>query len=127
MAEAAICNSVTKDSEMKGLSGSLCPDLHAEVIDPGGVAAWPIEAGNEADFYRVSASDEDNRNRRRRRLGRERRGGAARCHDDSHTPANQLRRQRRQAIILALRQAIFDRDISIFDITGCTQPLVECG
>ena len=49
-------------------------------------------------------------NRRCRRLGRERRGGAARRRDNSHTPANQLRRQRRQAIILALRPAIFDRN-----------------
>ena len=100
-----------------------CPDLHAEVIDPGCVAARPIEAGNQADFHRVSANDEDDGNRRRRRLGRERRGGAARRHDDSHAPADQLGRQRRQAIILALGPAIFDRYVLTLDVTDFTQPL----
>ena len=66
----------------------LCPDVHAEVIDPGGVAARLIEAGNQTDLHGVGASDEDNGNRRCRQLGRESRGGAARCHDDSNTPAN---------------------------------------
>jgi hypothetical protein len=71
-----------------------CPDLHAEVIDPGGIATRPIEAGNQADFHRVSANVEDDGNRSRRRLGRECRGGAARRHDDSDAPVDQLRRQR---------------------------------
>src|SRR5262249_25438866 len=33
----------------------------------------------------------------------------------------------RQTIILALRPAIFDRDVLTFDVTGFTQPLAECG
>jgi len=106
---------------------SLCPELQAKVTEPGGVAARPVEAGDQADLHGVGANAEDNGNRRCRRLGRERRGGAARCHDDSHALANQLGRQRRQAIILALRPAIFDRDILTFDVTGFTQPLAECG
>src|SRR5262249_25223906 len=36
-------------------------------------------------------------------------------------------RQGRQTIILALRPAIFDRDVLTFDVTGFTQPLAECG
>jgi hypothetical protein len=55
------------------------------------------------------------------------RGGCAlRCGDDSYPPANQLRRQPRQAIIVTFTPTIFDRDILTFDITGFAQPFAEC-
>ena len=36
----------------------LCPELHANVVDSGRIAARSIETGNEADLYRVRADDE---------------------------------------------------------------------
>ena len=69
MAEAAVCNSRDEGLGSKGIGGidehaeprrcrqqlvrepePLCPDLHAERHDPGGVAARPIEAGDQADL-----------------------------------------------------------------------------
>ena len=45
--------------------------------------------------------------------------------DDRHLAANQIGRQRRQAIILTLRPAVFDADIAVFDIAGVVQALAE--
>ena len=97
MAAAAVCNSVTKGSVVTDWSGltstanargsgsnscnmpsRFAPSSDANVADPGDVAAGPVEAGDEADFDRIRANDEDDRNRRGRCLGRERRGGADR-------------------------------------------------
>jgi hypothetical protein len=96
-------------------------------LDPGGVAARPVEAGNEANFHRVSANDEDDGNRRRRCFGCKRSRGADRCDDDSHPPANQVRREIRQALVVTFAPAIFDGDILTFDVTGFAQTLAERG
>jgi hypothetical protein len=56
--------------------------------------------------------------RGRRRAGRD---------DYRHLTANQIGRQRWQAIVSALRPAVFDRDILVFDIAALSQALLECG
>ena len=88
---------------------SLRPDLAAEPAHAGDVAARPVEAGDEAVLDRIGAGSEDDRHRRCCGLGRERR--TAVHHDHGHRQANQIRHQRRQAINLILRIAIFDRDV----------------
>jgi hypothetical protein len=40
-------------------------------------------------------------------------------------PADQVGRQSRQSIILALCPAVFDLDVTAFDMTGFGQPLTE--
>src|SRR5215475_7285012 len=82
---------------------------------PGDVAARPIEASDKAERYGVTADPEDDRNRRGRLL---------RCADpivggrkhDGHLTANQIGCQRRHAIVLTLRKAVFDSHVLAFDI-----------
>ena len=70
------------------------------------VAARTVKAGNEAELNRVGARLEDDRDCRGRRLGRKRRRSAGRG-NYGHLTLNQVGRQRRQPIILALRPAVF--------------------
>ena len=88
------------------------------------VAAWPVQAGDKSKLDRVAAGQEDDRNRRGRRLGRQRRRSAARG-NHGHLTTNQIGRQRRQSIVLALRPAIFDRHVPALDIAGFAQALAE--
>ena len=53
---------------------------------------------------------EDNWNGRRRKSGRQRRRGRG-CGNHRHLTTNKIARHRRQAIILAVRPAVFDRNI----------------
>src|SRR5262249_857240 len=46
--------------------------------------------------------------------------------DHGYLATNQIGRKRRQPIIVALRPAVFDRQILTFDITGFLQSLAEC-
>jgi hypothetical protein len=96
----------------------LCRKLHANVADPGEIAARPVEAGNEAQFYRVGASNEDNGNRRGRRLGCERRGGAGWRDDDCHSTADQIGGQFRQSIVVILRPSVFDSHVLAVVVAG---------
>ena len=63
---------------------------------------------------------EDDRNRCGRRLCGQRRRSAIRD-DHGHLAAHQIGRQRRQSIVLAVRPAVFDRDVLALDITGLFQ------
>lgn len=58
--------------------------LDANVDDPGGVAARMVEASDQASFHGIGADDEDDGDRHGCRLGRDRRSGADRRHDDCH-------------------------------------------
>ena len=46
--------------------------------------------------------------------------------DDGNLSANQFRRECRQPIDLALRPAVFDRDVLALDVAGLLQALAEC-
>ena len=55
---------------------------------------------------------------------------AVRCRprdDHGHLTADQIGRQRRQSIVLALGPAVFDRDVLALDIAGFVQALPERG
>jgi hypothetical protein len=78
----------------------------AMASSPGG----KFQAGNETNLDRVCSAGEDDWNGRGRRLCRQRRrpvGG----HQHSHPAANEIGRQSRELIVLAVREAEFDREI----------------
>ena len=107
-------------------SQPLRDQLRGQSGDAGDVAARPVEAGDEAELDRIAAGLEHDRNRRGRRLGREAGSGAAGGGDHGNRPADQFGGQRRQPIVLALRPAVFDRDVLALGIAGFAQAFAEC-
>jgi hypothetical protein len=85
------------------------------------VAAWPVQTGDEAELDRIGAGFEHDRNGRGRRLRRQCRRGAGSGNYRDVT-LNQIGRQRRQPVILALRPAVFDCNVAAIDVTGLTEP-----
>ena len=75
--------------------------LQIEEIDAGRVAARPREAGDKTKLDWIVAGAEDDRDCRGRSFGRKCGHNALR-RDHSHTTADQVSHQRRQAIELAL-------------------------
>src|SRR5437870_9604025 len=73
--------------------------------------------------FRIIASTANDRNRRCRSFGRQRRGRAASC-DDGHLAVDQIGRQRRQPIALALRKVKYEVNTAL-EIAGFTQSLAE--
>src|SRR6185503_906098 len=97
--------------------------LHADVADPGHVATRPVEAGNEARFDRSDSAQKDDWYRRSCRFSRKGCDSTARCDDKSHLPLNQLRRQRRKALVTVFAPAKIDRNIVTFRVSGFAQAL----
>jgi hypothetical protein len=94
---------------------------------PGGVAARPVEAGDEAEFDRVAPGHKDDRHRPGCGLGREHRRGIA--DDQGDVPAKKVCHQNRQPVSLTLGRAILDGDGSILDPalgSGPTQLPRDC-
>src|SRR6516162_3762508 len=91
----------------------------------GDVAARPAEAGDEAVPDRVAAGHEHDRHGRGCGLGRERRIVVA--DDHRHRTADQISDQRRQAVKVILRRAVFDRDVLTLDVAGFPQPMAKGG
>src|SRR5262249_42497432 len=89
------------------------------------VAAWSVHAGDESARDRVVADDKHDRNSRGRRLRRASRHNAD-CGDYCHLTANQIGRQRRRAVILTVRPAIFHPNVLTLDIASLDEPLSEC-
>jgi len=89
------------------------------------VAAWPIEADDEAYSDRVVPGREDDWNGRSCRFGGARRDGSACSSQHGYAPVNQFRHQRGQSINLIKSLAIFDRDVSALDKTGFTKTAPE--
>jgi hypothetical protein len=100
-------------------------DRRSEEARAGDIAARPVEASDEAQFDRVAATIEKDGNGGGCRLGDQRRTGIRYDHGD--LTANQIGRQSRQSIELALGPAIFDRDVAAFDVVGILQTVAECG
>ena len=96
-----------------------------KIDTPVSIAARPGEAGDKTELDRIVADAEDDRDRRGRRLGRERRSEVPARGDHGHLTANQIGRQRRQAIVLTLRPAVFDRHVLALDIAGLLQALAK--
>ena len=101
----------------------LRPYLYVQIGYARQVAAGPVQAGDKPNLDRVDRYREDDRNGRSRRLGRQCRRSAAARRNHGHLTLNQFGRKRRQSIILALRPAIFDRDVLALDISCLFQPL----
>ena len=62
-----------------------------------------------------------------RRLGGKRSRIAARRGDDRYAPTDQIIKQCRRKLILALQAMVFDRDVPAIDIAHLGQPLAERG
>src|SRR5262245_56468817 len=90
------------------------------------VAAWLVEAGDEAELDRVAAAHEDDRYGRRRRLGRNARWGVGRG-DHRHLPVYQISHEIRQSIVLVFRPAILDRHTLTLDVAAFAHALPEGG
>ena len=98
--------------------------LGGEHADPSEVAARPGEAGDQPVPDRIGATPEDDRDRR----GRAFRGKCTRRagrDDQIDVAADEIGGQCGQPIVMALRPAIFDRQILSLDIAGFAQSLAE--
>src|SRR5260370_7538817 len=88
-------------------------------------ARWG-ETGDDAKLQGVPGADAHDRYRRRCCLGRENRQEVARDNDGRRT-VDQLSRQQRQTIVLALRPLGLDHDILALDKAGVSQAFTETG
>src|SRR5262249_29713672 len=104
----------------------LCGQLVIEKIDTRQVTSWPGEAGDKAKPDRVFADAEDDGTRCGGRLGRQCYVAPSGRSDNGDLPPNQLGRQRRQPIVLALRPAVLDRHVLTLDEARFLQPIAEC-
>src|SRR6516164_9178518 len=97
-------------------SQSLGIDLVGEKVETCRVAARLREARYQAHCYRVLTDAKHNWNSVGCSLGGERSGGiAGRC-DHGDLPANQIRGQCWQLIVLTICPAVFDRDVLTLDV-----------
>src|SRR5262249_40410751 len=71
------------------------------------------------------ADREHDRDGRGRGLGGQRRGGGGGSGNDGDPPGYQLGRERRQAIVLIIRPAIFDRDVPALGEAGGSKSTAE--
>ena len=103
---------------------ALCTeDAATEERNAGEIAARPAEVSNEALSHRIFACREHDRDRRRGRPCRLRRVAIA--HDHGHFAADQIGRERRQAVKLIVRMPVLDRHILAHDEAGFVQTLAE--
>ena len=100
--------------------GNLAYSCDLSGMPPESAAAL---TGDEAVLDRIGAGHQDDRHRRRCRLGRGRRTAVHHQHGDRD--AKQLRHQRRQAIFLIFRIAIFDGDVLPRDEACFLQTIAE--
>src|SRR5215467_9841734 len=103
----------------------LATQLVAHGVDTGDVAARSAEALDKAKLNRVQAEAEDDRNRRGCGFGRERRGRAARCGDDSHPAADEIGHQFRNSGKVVLCPAVFNCHVLTLDVSGFAQSFAE--
>src|SRR6516225_5919043 len=90
------------------------PQFDAQGGRSGEVAAWPIEAGDEATPDRIAAAREYDRDRSGRGLCRCSRSERL-CEDHGHPTVNQFRRERRKSLNL-VRPAIFEDYITALHV-----------
>jgi hypothetical protein len=92
---------------------------------PGDVAAWLVEARDQAELDRVAANSDQNRNRRGAWLGGHRRRNSAHSDDQVHPALNQFCRKRWQPLIMLVSPAILEGDGTAFVVTTFGQSLPE--
>ncbi len=103
---------------------ALSRQLVGDEADSREVAARPREARDKTSSHRVAATPEDDRDRRGRAFRGECRRRAAR-HDQIDLAADEIGGQCGQPIVIALRPAVFDRQILSLDVAGFAQSLAE--
>ena len=118
-------NDVRRGYQLAQQFQPLRPQLRVHVGHAGDIAARSVEAGDKSSRDRISSDLEYDGNRRGRRLCRKRRRRTTGRSNHGHLTANQIGRQCRQSIILAVRPAVFDRDVSALDIAGFAQALAK--
>src|SRR5262245_60547106 len=91
------------------------------------VSARARETGNEAGRDRVVATGEDDRCRGGSAFRRMCSKVPAACRYQVDPAGNDLRGQRRQAIVMALSPAVLDLHVLALDITGVLEALPESG
>src|SRR5262249_46552021 len=92
----------------------------------GRITARLIQAGDEAELYRIAARGEDNRNRTSRGLCNAHGRSAGRS-DDRDLAMNEVGRLRRQSLVSAFRPAILDRHVLAIYVAGFLQSLAKRG
>jgi hypothetical protein len=98
-----------------------------EKIYTGGVATRPSKAGDKTKLDRVFIDAEHDRDRHGHGFRRERTACVSGRSDHRHATANQLRHQRRQAIILSFQPVVIDRHVLAIGVAGFTKPFAERG
>ena len=114
-----------RGSQLAQDSHPLCRKLGADVCEARDIAARMVEALNQAQLHGVGPVFEDYRYRGSRRLCRQCDGRVTTGRYHGHRAANEVCDQRGQPIKVVFYPAIFDRDVSAFDIAGLTEALTE--
>src|SRR3954447_11819019 len=94
---------------------------------PRNVTARPRQASDEALFYRITNSSENDRDSRRRPLGGHGGECASSGQDDIDLEHNQFGRERGEPLGVPLRPAIMDSHALTLGVTGFAQSLTERG
>jgi hypothetical protein len=99
-----------------------CPECVDEKRHPGDVATWTVEAGNEAQLYRVGTNREYDR---RGRAGIFHRDCSWRRERNDHRRAigHQLGGQCGQSVEAAIRRTVFDCEVAALDVAGALKAL----
>jgi hypothetical protein len=95
-------------------------------VDAGDVAAGAAQTRHQTSLDRIDARGKDDRNGRCRRFCGQRSRGAERRDDNCHLPRRQFGRDLTEPRIVAVRPAIFDRDIAALVKARFAQALPEC-
>src|SRR5215203_2175195 len=96
--------------------------LHVSRLGQGTRIIW---VDYQTDLNRITAARKHNRDGPRHRLSGESRDAAACCRYNVHATSNQLGCQCWQSFILAIRPAVFDRDILAIDVAAFDKTLAE--
>jgi hypothetical protein len=86
--------------------------------DAGDIAAGPVEARNQAVSDRIGGADKYDGSCSRCGLRRFCRIGAAGGEEDVDLSSEQIGHQLWQTLVMTFSEAVFDRDVLVFDVAG---------
>jgi hypothetical protein len=99
--------------------------FHLHIIQPGYIAAWPVEAGHKADLNGVYAGTENDWYCCGGGFGGERSLGTARGGNYGNRPTDQIGGQFRQVIQYIVRPSVFDGYVPVLKITALAQAFLK--
>jgi hypothetical protein len=105
----------------------LCLQFGRDKAGAGDVAAGPVKAGGRSRFHRIAATHRYYRNRRGCYLRREGRHVATAGDDHGDLLLDQVSREHRQSVVLALRPTKFNRHVLTVDVTRLVQIFAKAG